>query len=123
MITGGFSSAVGSGFAHDSGDKDGGRGEGAGSSCMGGGTGEDMDSFRGASLPKCLAMAEGGGFDVKSGAGVDKGSCCEAEMELLSSPDWSLFFSNPLSFSSFSVSSDFFQRGPKARFNLFGPVL
>jgi hypothetical protein len=88
----------------------------------GGGTGEeDMDSFRGASLTRCLAMEEGGGFEVGSGREVDKGVCGMAcsEMEPWSSPDRSLF----LSFSSFSDSSDFFQRGPKARLSLFGPVL
>lgn len=88
----------------------------------GGGTGEDdMDSFRGASLPRCLTMEEGGGFEVERGREVDKGVCDRdcAEMELLSSPDRSL----SLSFSSFSDSSDFFQRGPKARLNLLELVL
>ena len=123
MITGVLSSAVGSGLAHDCGDEEGGRGEGAGGDGMGGsGTGEDMESFRGASLPRCLAMAEGGGFGVEGSREIDKVSSC-AGMELLSSPDRSLLLSDPLSFSSFSVSSDFFQRGPKARFSLFGPVL
>lgn len=86
---------------------------------MGGGTGEDMESFRGASLPRCLAMEEGGGFEVESD--VDEGVCGRAwaGMELWSSPDRSLF----LSLSSFSASSGFFQRGPNARLSLFGPVL
>ena len=86
---------------------------------VGGGTDEDMDSFRGASLTRCLAMEEGGGFE--SGRETDKGICGRvwAGMVLWSTPDRSLF----LSFSSFSDSSDFFQRGPKARLNLFELVL
>lgn len=88
---------------------------------VGGGTEEDIDSFRGASLTRCLAMAEGGGFDVESDRGVDKEIRASAwvGMEPWSSPDRSLF----LSFSSFSDSSDFFQRGPKARLSLLEPVL
>lgn len=88
---------------------------------MGGsGTEEDIDNFRGASLPRCLAMEEGGGFEVENGREVDKGISgrARAEIELWSSPDLSLF----LSFSS-SDSSGFFQRGPKARLSFPGPVL
>ena len=87
----------------------------------GGGTEEDMDSFRGASLTRCLVMEEGGGFGVESVREVDKGVCGRAcsEKEPWSSPDRSLL----LSFSSFSDSSDFFQRGPNARLSLFEPVL
>ena len=88
---------------------------------VGGGTEEDIDSFRGASLTRCLAMEEGGGFKVESGREVDKGICGRAwaGMEPWSTLDRSLF----LSFSSFSDSSDFFQRGPKARLSLLEPVL
>jgi hypothetical protein len=66
-------------------------------------------------------MEEGGGFEVERVIEVDKGiwGWAWAGMELWSSPDRSLF----LSFSSFSDSSDFFQRGPKARLSLLGPVL
>lgn len=87
----------------------------------GGGTEEDIDSLRGASLPRCLAMAEGGGFEVESGREVDKGGCSRVCVEagLWSFPDRS----QALSFSWFSGSSDFFQRGPKARLNLLELVL
>lgn len=66
MITGTFSSTVGSDFAHDWGDKEGGGGEGGDWMGGGGGKGEDMDNFRGASLPRCLEIEEGGGFGVGS---------------------------------------------------------
>lgn len=92
----------------------------------GGGTGdEDIDSLRGASFPRCLAMAEGGGFDVEGGREVDAGGCGRvcAELKPSSAPDRVLYLSQALSLSSFSGSSDFFQRGPNARLNLLGPVL
>lgn len=76
MITCPFSSAVWSGFGDGCGDKEGGGGEGMTVGWVGvgsgGGTGEDKESFRGASLPRCLAMEEGGGFDMESGGGADK---------------------------------------------------
>ena len=88
---------------------------------VGGGTEEDIDSFLGASLTRCLAIEEGGGFEVENGREADKGIRARVwvGMELLSSPDRSL----SLSLSSLSDSSDFFQRGPKARLSLLEPVL
>ena len=85
----------------------------------GGGTGDDMDNLRGASLPRCLAMEGGGGLD---GGKIDKEDCGRvcAGFELGPPPDRSLFLSQSFSFSG---SSDFFQRGPKARLNLLGAVL
>ena len=84
---------------------------------------EEIDSRRGASRTRCLAMEDGGGFEVERGREVDGGCswvCVEAG--LWSPPDRSLFLSQALSFS-FSGSSDFFQRGPKARLNLLEWVL
>ena len=88
----------------------------------GGGAGDDMDNLRGASLPRCLVMEGGGGLD---GGEEDKedGGRVWAVAELWSLTDRSLSLSQMLSFSSFSASSDFFQRGPKARLSLEGAVL
>lgn len=84
-----------------------------------GGAGDDMDSLRVASFPRCLAMAEGGGFDVESWREVDK----DAGEAVWSSPDRPPLLSQALSLSSRPGSSDFFQRGPRTRLSLLGPVL